>query len=68
MLHARTHARELVREEALRGPALRDKARAEYCTKLNDERAGMIDRLAPLKENLAGEIKQIDAMRDVYIK
>ena len=58
VLHARTRARELVREDALRGPAIRDAAWAEYCEKLNDERAGLVDRLAPLKESLAGEIKK----------
>ena len=65
---ARTHARELVREDALRGPAIRDKAWPDYCAKLNAERAGLVDRLVPLKEALADEMKQIEAMRDVYIK
>ena len=28
----------------------------------------LIDQLAPLKEKLAAEMKQIEAMRDVYIR
>lgn len=68
VLHARMHAPELVREDKIRGPAIRDKAWPGYCEKLNAERAGLIDQLAPLKEKLATEMKQIEAMRDVYIR
>ena len=68
VLHARTHAPNLVREDKIRGPAIRDKMWPGYCEKLNAERAGLIDQLAPLKEKLAAELKQIEVMRDVYIR
>ena len=68
VLHARTHARELVRENKLCGPAIRDTAWSEYCRKLNDERASLTDCLTPLKEALAAETKQIESLRAVYIR